>query len=168
MNIFFLHWDPKQCAMMHVNKHVIKMILESTQILCSVHYVCKEINNSYSYEPPYKLTHKNHPSCIWTRTSLSNYKWLLELSKELCYEYTYRYGKIHKCQQYIYELEKNLPPIEDKGITKPAQAMPDTYREEDPVEAYRSYYIFEKNSMFEWKKREEPFWLLEFYKKFED
>jgi len=91
---------------------------------------------------------------------------LIELAKELCYEYTYRYGKIHKCQDYIYELEKNLPSIPELGMTPPAQAMPETYREENPIEAYRSYYLFEKNKMFSWKKREEPEWLLDFYKLF--
>ena len=52
-------------------------------------------------------------------------------------------------------------------MTPPAQAMPDTYREADPVDAYRCYYIFEKYKMFSWKKREEPEWLLEFYRLFE-
>lgn len=49
---------------MHVNKHVVKMILESVQLLCSAHYMTNENNNS-TYKPPYKLTHKNHPSSIW-------------------------------------------------------------------------------------------------------
>ena len=110
MNIFFLHKDPKKCAIMHVNKHVVKMILESTQMLCSVHHVCKQIDPNYSYTPPYKLAHKNHPCSIWVRESLSNYLWLIELAKELSKEYTYRYGKSHKCESYIYELEKNPFP----------------------------------------------------------
>ena len=164
MNIFFLHKDPKKCAIMHVNKHVVKMILESTQMLCSVHHVCKQIDPNYSYTPPYKLAHKNHPCSIWVRESLSNYLWLIELAKELSKEYTYRYGKIHKCESYIYELEKNLPSIADKGFTPPAQAMPDTYKDEDAVEAYRQYYIFEKFKLFAWKNREEPQWLQDFYK----
>jgi len=168
MNIFFLHLDPKTCAMMHVNRHVVKMILESTQILCSVHHVWKEDNPNYGYTPPYKLAHKNHPCCIWARTSLSNYIWLIELAKELCKEYTYRYGKIHKCESRICELEKNLPPLEDKGFTPPAQAMPETYRYKDPVEAYRQYYIFEKYNLFAWKEREEPQWIKDFYKLFQD
>ena len=166
MNIFFLHLDPEKCAKMYVNRHTIKMLLESCQILCSVHHVCKEKNPDYEYKPPYKLCHKNHPCNIWARTSLSNYKWLIELAKELAKEYTYRYEKIHKCEAIVYELEKNLPPIEDIGFTKPAQAMPDTYKEEDVVEAYRSYYIYEKSGLFQWKKREQPDWLTEYQSNF--
>ena len=114
-----------------------------------------------------KLTHKNHPSSIWTRESLSNYNWLVELTKELCKEYTYRYGKIHKCEKdYLQILEENKPDIPDIGLTTPKQAMPDTYKIntnniEDSIEAYRQYYFFEKNSMFSWKKRTKPEWIIE-------
>ena len=89
------------------------------------------------------------------------------LNKELCAEYTYRYGKIHKGQAVTEELEKNLPEIPDIGFTKPAQAMPDTYKEENPTSAYRSYYLFEKNHLFSWKNRDEPKWLQDFYSSFE-
>jgi hypothetical protein len=64
MNIFFLSLIPSTCAQMHVDKHVIKMILETTQLLCSAHYMVKS-----EYIPCYKLIHKNHPSAIWTRKS---------------------------------------------------------------------------------------------------
>ena len=83
MNIFFLHILPQICAEMHIDKHVVKMILETTQLLCSAHYMANE-NNTPIYTPCYKLTHKNHPSSIWTRESKENYKWLCELGKELC------------------------------------------------------------------------------------
>jgi hypothetical protein len=102
MNIFFLHFDPKTCAQMHVDKHAVKMILESVQLLCSAHHLHPNGEDLKLM----KLTHKNHPSSIWTRESLSNYKWLLELTKELCKEYTYRYGKVHKCEtEYLQILE---------------------------------------------------------------
>ena len=169
MNIFFLHFDPKTCAQMHVNKHAIKMILESVQLLCSVHHLHpngKELKLM-------KLTHKNHPSSIWTRESLTNYKWLLELTKELCKEYTYRYGKVHKCEkEYLQILEENNPDIPDIGFTPPKQAMPETYKIEsdkieDAIEAYRQYYFYEKSHMFEWKKRNVPDWIVEYQKMFE-
>jgi hypothetical protein len=167
MNIFFLHYDPKKCAKMHVNKHVIKMITEHVQILCSVHHICKQENPKYQFIPPYKLCHKNHPCNKWARHSLSNYKYLIELTRELCAEYTYRYEKVHKSQQFLDILEKNLPDIPDLGFTPPAQAMPDTYKEKDTVEAYKSYYIFEKHHLFAWKKREEPEFITDFFKIFE-
>ena len=156
MNIFFLHWDPRICAMMHVDKHVVKMILESTQMLCTTHHT-----TGSTYIPPYKMTHKNHPCNIWLRESQSNYMFLVKLGEELCKEYTYRYGKIHKCQEYIKELGKNIPPITDKGFTQPAQAMPNMYKSKDSVEAYRAYYYFDKMNLHSWKKRDIPEWIIE-------
>jgi hypothetical protein len=154
---------------MHVDKHVVKMILESVQLLCSAHHLHpngKELKLM-------KLTHKNHPSAIWTRESLSNYKWLVELTKELCKEYTYRYGKVHKCEkEYLTILEENNPDIPDIGFTTPKQAMPDSYKTssdkiEDVIESYRQYYFFEKSNMLNWKKRNIPDWLLEYKNMFE-
>lgn len=156
MNIFFLHWNTRICAIMHVDKHVVKMILESCQILCSVHLLTDS-----KYTPPYKLTHKNHPCNIWARASLDNYKWLVSLGLELCKEYTYRYGKTHKCEAYIKDMEKNLPNIPSLGITDPAQAMPVEYKSKNPIESYRAYYFFEKNDLHSWKKRDVPDWITE-------
>jgi hypothetical protein len=169
MNIFFLHLDPKTCAQMHLDKHVVKMILESVQLLCSTHH----LHPSGKELKLMKLSHKNHPSAIWTRESLSNYNWLVELTKELCKEYTYRYGKIHKCEkEYLQILEENKPNIQDIGFTPPKQAMPDTYKIEtnnieDSIEAYRQYYFFEKSHMFNWKKRDIPEWIIEYQNLFE-
>ena len=173
MNIFFLHFDTKKCAQMHLDKHVIKMILESAQLLCTVHHVSNEenIKKNPNYEvkfvPKYKSTHKNHPSAIWARFSLSNYKWLVQLAKELCFEYTYRYEKIHKSQQIIFDLEENLPNIPDHGFTAPLLAMPNQYKDSDPIESYRQYYFFDKSHIHFWKKRETPEWILEMHNIFE-
>jgi hypothetical protein len=168
MNIFFLHLIPSICAMMHADKHVIKMILESTQLLCSVHHII----NSSLYKPPYKLTHKNHPCSIWTRASKQNYIWLCQLSKELCKEYTFRYGKIHKCEQYIDELTENIPLLPDIPFSTPAQAMPAVYKDsDDVVEAYRQYYFFEKIHIHSWKGkiagRDTPQWITDIHELFE-
>ena len=162
MNIFFLHMIPRICAIMHADKHVVKMILETQQILCSVHLLTDS-----KYVPPYKLTHKNHPCNIWARSSTRNYKWLVKLGLELCKEYTYRYGKIHKCQTYIEEMKKNIPPIPRIGFTPPAQAMPDEYKSKDVVESYRAYYYFEKMQLHSWKKRDVPYWIEDTRKQFE-
>lgn len=153
MNIFFLDLNTKECAKMMVNSHVVKMILEHTQLLCSVHHI---INSEY--KPPYKLTHKNHPCAIWVRESLSNYLYLIELTLEICKEYTHRYGKTHKCEQYVSELKENLPEIPDIGFTTPALAMPNEYKEKDPVTSYRNYYIYGKTKLHIWKNREKPEW----------
>lgn len=157
MNIFFLHFNPRICAQLHVDKHVIKMILETCQLLCSAVHLCGD------YTPCYKLTHKNHPCSKWVRESSYNYNWLCKLGLELCYEYTYRYGKIHKCQKYITDLKDRPPNLPNKGLTKPAQAMPDLYKIKNIVESYRYYYVYEKNELLCWRGkisgREQPIWV---------
>ena len=97
MNIFFLDYDTAKCAKYHCDKHVVKMVLETAQLLCGVHHMCDNVKN----QAPYKLSHKNHPCAIWTRESLSNYLYLCDLGLELCKEYTYLYGKRHKSQDVI-------------------------------------------------------------------
>ena len=151
MNIFILDYDVKKCAKYHVDKHVVKMILETAQLLCGVHWV---VNS----EAPYKLSHKNHPCSIWTRESLTNYLYLCELGLELCYEYTYRYGKKHKSQQVIEWCIENKPNIKDIGFTEPAKAMPDEYKVKSVVESYRNYYREAKSGFANWKNREIPGW----------
>lgn len=150
MNIFLLHLNPKKCAQMHCDKHVVKMVLETCQILCSVWHMTDP--NHTEYTPPYRLTHKNHPCNVWARESVDNYEWLCELGMELCQEYTYRYGKTHACEKYIADMKKYTPPIKQLGFTPPAQAMPVEFKNEnDPVKAYRNYYIFNKSNLHSWK-----------------
>jgi hypothetical protein len=155
MNIFFLNFITQICATEHVDRHVIKMILETCQLLCSAHYFSGSI-----FIPPYKLTHSNHPCAKWTRFSLANYVWLADLGLELCKEYTYRYGKTHATEKHIRLLSENLPPIEDIGFTAPVQAMPDKYKHNDPIIAYRNYYNGDKRKLHSWKKRPIPEWII--------
>jgi hypothetical protein len=151
MNIFFLDFDVKKCAEYHCDKHVVKMILETAQLLCSAHHVT-------GGSAPYKLSHKNHPCSIWARKSLSNYLYLCELGLELSKEYTYRYGKRHKSQDVIEWCLINKPNIPDIGFTEPAMAMPDEYKVKSVVESYRNYYMGAKSGFAVWKNREKPFW----------
>ena len=157
MNIFFLDEDPKMSAQYHVDKHVVKMILETAQLLCGVHHATAP-DNTYV---PYKLSHKNHPCSIWARTSLSNYLYLCELGLELCKEYTYRYGKRHKSQDVIEWCLINKPNVPDVEFTEPAKAMPDEYKVGDVVQSYRNYYMGAKSGFATWKNREKPFWFEE-------
>ena len=154
MNIFYLVHDVVQCAAAHGNRHVIKMILETCQLLCSVyHMTTPDVE-----DVPYKLTHKNHPCAVWARTSLENYNWLLRLGLQLCREYTHRYDKVHASQAVLMHLLCLDPPrIPSLGFTPPPQAMPETYYyKEDSVEAYRLYYKQEKRHLFAWKRRDMP------------
>jgi hypothetical protein len=154
MNIFILDRNTIKCAESHNNKHVVKMIVEYSQLLCSAHWVSGS-------EAPYKLSHKNHPCSIWTRTCLENYVYLCDLAHDLAKEYTYRYGKRHKSQDIIEWCMINLPNLPEKGdITPFALAMPDECKIGDGVESYRNYYITHKRHIAEWKRRDVPNWYL--------
>ena len=91
MNIFVLDNNPYACARYHCDKHVVKMILESAQMICTTHHLLP--NPKLKYEIPYKATHTNHPCNRWLRDSLANYMWLYKLTHALNNEYRYRYNK---------------------------------------------------------------------------
>ena len=141
MNIFYLHKDPVEAAKLQYNKHVVKMILESAQMLCTAHH---EIMGDDA-NVPYKRAHVNHPSTIWARRSAQNYVWLYDHFVALAQEYKNRYGKDHlsytKCEPYLRFLPGGLPYT---GFTQPPQAMPDEYKDECSLQAYWNYYINDK------------------------
>jgi hypothetical protein len=157
MNIFVLDRDVRKCAQYHNDKHVVKMILESAQLLCGVHHMIEENTD----EVPYRLSHKNHPCSIWARENISNYLWLCELGLELCKEYTHRYEKRHKSQDVIEWCLINLPNIPEEDFTEPPKAMPEEYKVDDVVQSYRNYYLGDKKYFSKWKKREVPYWFSE-------
>jgi len=122
MNIFYLSHDTEECAQMHVDKHVVKMILEYAQLLSTTHRV---LNNVHEGSIFYKATHVNHPSAVWTRQSCENYFWLYDLLVDLCCEYTYRYKKTHKVQSSGLLHALRLAPISIPtcNFTEPTQAI---------------------------------------------
>lgn len=169
MNIFYLDDNPITAAKYHNDKHVVKMVTETAQILCSALR-----HNNIEKPWMYRLTHKNHPCVLWSK-DWGNFNWLCELGFALSKEYTYRYGKIHKSESIIEKcysiLLENNHLVSDH--TKPALAMPETYINDNPVIAYRNYYLGEKQYYevankktgltkkvrFVWdKNREEPNW----------
>lgn len=175
MNIFYLDNNPKVAARMHNNKHVVKMILETAQLLSTAHrfldgeqYIdassgrrikrWKLASNKEDYL--YKATHINHPSAVWVRESKENYEWTFNLFNNLMEEYTYRYGKHHACEflrHHLIDLPENIP---NSSFTEPPQAMPDYCKiPGDSVQAYRKYYILEKSNMLQYTRRNKPEWL---------
>jgi len=157
MNIFVLDRDVRKCAEYHNDKHVVKMILESAQLLCGVHHMVEQNTD----EVPYRLSHKNHPCSIWARENISNYLWLCELGLELCKEYSYRYEKRHKSQDVIEWCLTNPPSLPEEDFTEPPKAMPEEYKVDDVVQSYRNYYLGDKKYFSKWKKREVPYWFSE-------
>ena len=162
MNIFVLDYNPRKCVEYYCDKHIVKMILESVQLLSSAYHLCDpEILKTCPYTP-YRLTHKNHPCAKWVRESYSNFYWLLMLTWEYCKEYTFRYEKIHACQKHVLWMIHNLPNVPKKPFTFPAQAMPEKYKCNDPVQAYKNYYIGEKLYFIRYTKRTAPVWLKDY------
>lgn len=152
MNIFVLSRDPVLAAQYMCDKHVVKMIVESAQILCTV-------VKSFGIEAPYKATHRNHPCTLWAGRSVENFDWLLRHSFALCDEYTYRYDKVHKTSEVIRWVSENVPQLPSNGLTGFVQAMPEVHKHSDPVVAYRNYYLGEKRKIAKWNKaRQEPDW----------
>ena len=165
MNIFVLDESPIISAQMQCDKHIVKMPLETAQMLCSVWHRYGEGD-----KVPYKEAHKNHPCTLWAGDSAENYEWLWQHGMELCFEYTRRYNKIHKCQQVIMDLGKLHATMFyycDTNGTPHPQCMPDEYKEQDGffppevaiVRAYRQYYVNEKKDIAKWEKsRPMPDW----------
>ena len=143
MNIFYLDPDPITCARYHGDKHVVKMCTEYSQILSTAHHFF----DSPIKEQLCKPSHSNHPSNVWVREGKKNYQWLYQLLSALVREYTYRYGK-----NFLYErngrlsLLSNVPPQIPDGSTPLRLAVPDHYRDLEPLKAYRTFYANEKYS----------------------
>lgn len=112
MNLFLLASLARQAASMHCDKHCIKMILETTQLLYTAWWFGREhVEWAPCKYDPYRATHKNHPSAIWVRLHPNHYQWALRLGIELCQEYTRRYKKEHKCYTHLQRLKiMGYPP----------------------------------------------------------
>lgn len=120
----------------------------------------------------YHAVHFNHPCNIWIRESWYHYNWLLEHTRVLCQEYRARYKRTHACERIVTFLAsygnspRNWP---ERGFAGQrygysyknmvfVQAMPDEYKDEDPVVAYRNFYIGSKSRFARWKYRKAPKW----------
>lgn len=172
MNIFVVDEDPVTAANMLCDKHCIKMILESCQLLSTAHHVLdgqqttvtgKRTYKTYESKKPdlLKATMINHPCTIWVRESRENYLWLWKHAYAMCKEYTRRYGKVHKLEALLlgalYDPPKNIAKVK---LTPFAQAMPDTCKDKNAIVAYRRYYINEKVAIAKWKNSQVPEWFV--------
>lgn len=135
MNIFYLDQSPTRAAQMQCDQHVVKMILESAQLLSTAHH---ELDGT---SPAYKPTHKNHPSAVWARSSANHYRWLYEHMIALGREYTRRFGKVHlTIQKHAETLIRAPIAIRELGFTEPPQCMPDECKRPTAIEGYKIYY----------------------------
>ena len=186
MNLFLLDVDLKKCAQFHCNKHVVKMILELTQILYTCWWVSIENNDWITQTPnqkPYKKSHVFHPTAMWCRLNKDNYNYVINLALELSKEYTYRYKRIHACHKHIIALQSlgfptpqyphpkpkkqskihriaiiNVPKeIKNFPLCMPDECLVSVQGEYDAVNSYRKYYHV-KSWALKWKNRDIPSW----------
>lgn len=162
MNIFYLEEDPQKCAQAYYDRHVVKMIVETAQMLSTAHRVIDKDSLSNEYNLIlYKKTHENHPSSRWVRYSRENYVWAYRLLVFLCQEYTYRYGKKHATERLLPILCYAPEGLKSSKFTAPPSVMPVEYQISDnSIVNYRNYYINGKYALQKYTKREFPSWLL--------
>ena len=159
MNIFVLDLDPVRAAQYQHDRHVVKMVLESAQILCTVAHIYGR-----TFPGQYKPTHARHPCVLWAGAATANWQWLYGHALALSNEYTHRYGKQHRSRAVINAAWEPLlfcRDIPNESCTPFAQAMPEQYRQDDAVSAYRAYYIGEKIANARWTRRAVPAWITE-------
>ena len=154
MNIFVLDYSPIIAARYHCNKHVVKMIVETTQILSTV-------NRLFGIQEGYRSTHVHSACVIHTKSNLVTYMWVRTLGLELCKEYTRRYDRVHTTQAVLESL--SIPPFDGNGVLNLAKCMPKVmpleYHRPDIVESYRSCYRWKSTVMsVVWPANETPEW----------
>lgn len=176
MNIFVLDIDPYMCARYHVDKHVVKMPVEYSQMLSTAHRILdgerQEIIENNKKKIKYKLlneemesnlyktAHINHPCTIWVRENDKNYKYLYNLLTLVLNEYTSRYNKVHGCSKLL-ELLKNPPKNikKQKTISEHPRCMPEDCFMETVEKSYRLFYLKYKSHILNWKHNKIPYWV---------
>ena len=148
MNIFFLHKHPVIAAQMQCDKHVVKMVLETAQMLSTA-------ARAQGHDVGYKSAYPKHPMTLWVNQSANNFRWAWLHGMSLAKEYTNRYDKIHKSQEILEQLE-NYATGDEAHITEPPQCMPDQYKTNDYVTAYRNYYVGDKKRFAKYTNRKPP------------
>ena len=180
MNIFILDRDPIKCAKYHCDKHVVKMVTESLQIMGSnmwfqngiftkkqIPELNSEVQDIWSNFPrtssdgkisPYGIGYMHHPCTKWARESKENWDWLLELTLNLSLEHEQRYGKVTMSRKIAEWFSKNYEAPVSKGLTEFYQAVPEELKGPDPVHAYRLYYAGWKEYFAKWKNEVPEWW----------
>jgi hypothetical protein len=149
MNIFFLDKDPVKAAQLQCDKHVVKMVLETTQMVSTA------VRNQ-GHDVGYLSAYPKHPMTIWVNKSKNNFAWALEHGLALGEEYTHRYNRIHASHKML----KTIQDLDIKGnanyMTTPPLCMPDEYKKPSYIESYRNYYVNAKKHFAKYTNRETP------------
>jgi hypothetical protein len=162
MNIFAIDLNPCICASYHTDKHIVKMPLETAQMLSFVYYH-NEIWNKPIPEllMNFSKGHDKHPCSLWIRESMENFIWTCELGISLVEEYRFRYNstKHQRCLDIFNWCLENRPNLPSIGLTPFALAMPDTFKTIGEIGSYRNYYKIGKTDFHKWTNREKPVWI---------
>ena len=179
MNVFVLDKNPREAARQHCDKHVVKMIIESAQMLSTAHRMLdgtegrrpsstgKTMSRYWELSDErenklYKAVHMHHPCTKWTMESSENYLWHWDLFNALCDEFIYRYKKVHKTDEVLrgalLQLPKNIPHGPMTKFPLAMKSNPECMFD-DPVKSYRAFYkTKQKRFSMVWSKRETPKW----------
>ena len=142
------------------DKHVVKMVLEGCQVLSTaIRFHIGDLDNEiipcYSKDNPvedgiYKTAHLNHGSSVWARENISNFTWLFDHTYAIAVEYQHRYKKIHSSFSVLENILQYIDCIPLGTMTPLYQAVPEEYKQEDVVKAYREYYVGDKSEFAVW------------------
>ena len=167
MNLFFLHRLAWLAGIMHCDKHVPKMIVETCQMLSTAlmkHTGLGELMPMrVDGKTPYSgNSYPHHPSTKWVGLTRANYQWAVDLGMSLLNEYEKRFGKTHGCTDALHHFAQNadwIPDLTDGVITPMALAMATQYdyiieehQHTDRVQAYRDFYVADKIRFAKWEK----------------
>lgn len=159
MNLFVLHTDNRVNAQYHVDKHVVKMPIEATQLLCTV------MRERCGIDYGYKSTYVNHPVTQWVGTCFLNFMWTISYAQELLNEYQYRFDRVHATQEVLNDIDAYWGPINtslsNRHRTPHHLAVSPELKHLEPVKAYRAYYLKTKKRLFKWTRREVPSWIVD-------
>ena len=153
MNIFVTDQDPWKSAVVLPDKHIVKMPLETCQMLaivCSDKWghgfgtLPKADGTPYATE---KGAFRNHPCTIWASEFVNNWQWLLAHGLAMCDEYTARYGKVHPCHKTLLAAREILPTADPQGRsgkdpTPFVRAMPDEYKLDISISTFEAYKMY--------------------------
>lgn len=166
MNIFHLSNCPVESAQCLHDRHVVKMTLETAQLLSQAVRLAPEWRPYVKRDNLYGITHQHHPSARWCRLTVPNLYWLAKHGMALADEYSHRFWRTHKSRaiiKYVLDIIPKLPERESDDLTRFAQAMPLEYRnDDDPVLGYRNYYVATKihpDSAWTARRADLPDWL---------
>jgi hypothetical protein len=153
MNIFVTDSNPTVSARVLPDKHIVKMPLESCQMLSIIfsqwYYNWGEIHklDGEAYNTK-KGAFRNHPCTQWAAKNIYNTAWLIAHGIALSTEYTHRYGKIHSCNKTLFESKKLFHRKTGKSITcfsmadNFARAMPEEYKYDDHIDTFTAYKMY--------------------------